>query len=93
MEIFNGMIFGSEHGHPDHRISLARNDVDHQPTMYDRIESKCLSILFLRLHQHLQMNGKEKIHNQFWVLQNYFYVKKKNLYECRGTSPAIIIGF
>lgn len=67
MEIFNGMIFGSEHGHPDHRISLVRNDVDRQPTMYDRIESKCLSILSLRLHQHLQINGKkkEKKHHKF----------------------------
>lgn len=32
----NGMIFGSERGRLDHRISLVRSDVGHRPTMYDR---------------------------------------------------------
>lgn len=51
----NGMISGSEREHLDHRISLARNDVDRLPTMCDRIESKCPSILSLRLRQHLKL--------------------------------------
>ena len=34
---FNGMIFDNEHGRLDRRISLAHNDVDHQPTMFGRI--------------------------------------------------------
>lgn len=50
----NGKIFGSGHGHLDHRTSWVRNDEDRQPRGYDHIELECLSIPSWMLHQRLQ---------------------------------------